>query len=26
LLKGDRDKAVYRDLQTGHEIKIEIHD
>ena len=26
LLKGDRDKAVYRDLQTGHKIKIEIHD
>jgi len=26
LLKGDRDKAVYRDLETGHKIKIEIHD
>ena len=26
LLKGDRDEAVYRDLQTGHKIKIEIHD
>ena len=26
LLKGERDKAVYRDLQTGHKIKIEIHD
>ncbi|MFY9985151.1 MAG: hypothetical protein WAK31_10345 [Chthoniobacterales bacterium] len=26
LLKGDRDKATYRDLQTGHKIKIEIHD
>ena len=26
LLKGERDKAVYRDLQTGHKITIEIHD
>ena len=26
LLKGERDKALYRDLQTGHKIKIEIHD
>jgi hypothetical protein len=26
LLKGERDEAVYRDLQTGHKIKIEIHD
>ena len=26
LVKGDRDKAVYRDLETGHKIKIEIHD
>jgi hypothetical protein len=25
-LKGERDKALYRDLQTGHKIKIEIHD
>jgi hypothetical protein len=25
LLKGDRDKAVYRDLETDHKIKIEIH-
>ena len=24
LLKGDRDKAVYRDLETGHKIEIEI--
>ena len=26
LLKGERDKAIYRDLQTGHKIRIEIHD
>ena len=26
LLKSERDKATYRDLQTGHKIKIEIHD
>jgi hypothetical protein len=26
LLKRERDKAVYRDLQTGHEIKIQIQD
>ena len=26
LLKGERDKAIYRDLQTGHKIKIEIND
>jgi hypothetical protein len=26
LLKGERDKAVYRDLQTGHKITIEVHD
>jgi hypothetical protein len=26
LLKRDHDKAVYRDLQTGEKIKIEMHD
>ena len=26
LLKTQRDKVVYRDLQTGHTIKIETHD
>ena len=26
LLKSERDKAIYRDLQTGHKIQIEIHD
>jgi hypothetical protein len=26
LLKREHDKAVYRDLQTGHKIKIEMHD